>query len=121
MQQTTSKSANVSKPLSAEDLKKMREKDSKMVKGRFRSMEVPGATVPFVYKKYSGEVLRYSMRDGEIYTVPVMVAKHINANCRYPENAHLLDMNGNPMVAAGKYTQRFFFESLEFSDDEVTA
>lgn len=101
--------------LGAEDIKKMRERDHKVVKGRFRCYEPVGGTMTFVFKKYKGdEVLKYTMVDGEIYDVPRMVAKHLNQNCWYPKHKHVLDANGNPIQDIGKKVKRCGFESLEF-------
>lgn len=103
--------------ISAEEMKKMREKDNKMVKGRFRCFEPPGGQIQFAFKKYKGDqVMRFTMVDGEIYDIPRMVAKHLNQNCWYPKHKHVLDANGLPVQDIGKKVQRCTFESLEFAD-----
>jgi hypothetical protein len=103
--------------ISSEEMKKMREKDHKMVKGIFRCYEPRGGSMTFNFKKYKGdEVLKYTMIDGQAYDVPLMVAKHLNQNCWYPKHTHVLDANGNPSVEVGKKVQRCSFESMEFQD-----
>lgn len=103
--------------ISADEMKKARERDNRVVKGRFRCLEVPGGQIQFCFKKYKGDQVRnFTMVDGEIYDIPLMVAKHLNENCWYPKHKHVLDAAGNPMQDVGKKVQRCTFESLEFSD-----
>jgi len=105
--------------LSAEELKKMIEKDHKMVKGKFICFEPRGGSMSFSFKKYPGDqVLFYTMKDGEVRTVPLMVAKHLNNDCNYPVHSHVLDANGNPSVQVGRKVKRCSFESLEFSEED---
>lgn len=105
--------------ITAEEMRKMREKDHKIVKGIFRCYEPRGGSMTFSFKKYEGdEVLKYTMIDGEIYDIPMMVAKHLNQDCNYPKHSHIQDANGNPCVDVGKKVPRCSFESLEFQDVE---
>lgn len=100
-----------------EEMRKMREKDHKMVKGIFRCYEPRGGAITFSFKKYKGDdVLKYNMIDGDVYDIPLMVAKHLNQGCYYPKHTHVLDANGHPSVEVGKKVQRCSFESLEFQD-----
>lgn len=115
----------ISKPrntrkLTKEEMNEMRKKDHKMVKGIFRCFQPIGGSFTFSFKKYPGdEVLSYTMNDGEIYDVPLMVAKHLNTDCAYPVHAHTMDANGNPIKHIGKKVKRCSFESLEFQlEDE---
>ena len=102
--------------LTSDEIKKLRDRDNKMVKGRFRNLESPGGTMKFVMKLYKGDpVMKFSMTDGEVYDVPLMVAKHLNNNCTRETNQKLLDSSGYP-VKGSKKVRRFAFESLEFSD-----
>ena len=113
----------VTKPLNTrkitpEEMRKMREKDHKVVKGIFRCYEPRGGSFTFSYKKYKGDdVLQYTLVDGETYDLPLMVAKHLNTNCWYPKHSHVLDANGNTSVEIGKKIKRCSFESLEFYAD----
>lgn len=108
-----------SRKITDEEMKKMREKDHKLVKGIFRCYEPRGGSMTFSFKKYKGdEVLKYTMVDGDIYDIPLMVAKHLNQQCFYPKHTHVLDSNGHPSVEVGKKVQRCSFESLEFQDEE---
>lgn len=110
---------NKAKKLSAEEQRKMREDDHRIVRGIFRSPESSGARIDFSFKKYKGDsVENYSLLDGETYDIPIMVAKHINKNCNYPKHRFILDENGNPVKDIGQMVQRFSFESLEFQEME---
>ena len=106
--------------ITSEEMRNMREKDHKIVKGIFRCYEPRGGGMTFSFKKYKGdEVLKFNMVDGDIYEIPLMVAKHLNQNCYYPKHSHVLDANGKPSVEVGKKVQRCSFESLEFQDLQV--
>lgn len=99
----------------------MRKKDNRMVQGVFRCFETQGGSVTFFCKKHAGDdVKKYKMVDGETYTVPLMVAKHLNNNCCYDQHAYMLDANGKTIIGPGKKIHRYTFESLEFQlEDEV--
>lgn len=101
------------------NLKYQRDKDREMVKGIFRFHEVPGGSMSFVYKAYKeDQVERYDLVDGEIYTLPLGVAKHLNHNVWYPIHAYALDDNGKPVQKIGQKVRRCSFQSLEFVDIE---
>lgn len=114
----TSTVRNIRK-ITPDEMRKMREKDNKVVKGIFRCYEPPGGSVTFSFKKYEGDpIAKYTMVDGQTYDIPLMVAKHLNQNCAYYKNIHLLDANGHAIVDKGKKVNRCSFESLEFMDAE---
>lgn len=102
-------------------LKYQRDKDRQPVKGVFRFYEVPGGTLDFCFKKYKeDQVEKFSLRDGEIYTIPLGVAKHLNTNCNYPIHQHAKDASGNVSMRIGQKVNRCGFQSLEFMDiDEL--
>lgn len=96
-----------------------RERDAKLVKGKFMFHEVPGGTLRFNFHKYKGDPVKtYELQDGEIYTLPLGVAKHLNTDVGYPVHAHSLDENGKPSMKIGKFERRCSFQSLEFMVDE---
>jgi len=102
-----------------ESLKYQRDKDRQMVKGIFRFYEVPGGSMSFNYRKYKGDPIeRYDMVDGQIYTIPLGVAKHLTKNGSYPVHRHAKDEAGNVSMRVGQRVNRFGFESLEFMDVE---
>lgn len=107
------------KKITPEEMKKMKEKDHRTVKGIFRCFEPVGGSFKFSFKKYAGdEVLTYTMIDGQTYDVPVMVAKHLNTNCAYPIHQHRLGEDGKASTEVGTWIRRCSFESLEFYDFE---
>ena len=100
-------------------LKFQRDKDREMVKGIFRFFEVPGGTISFPIRLYKeDEVEKYTLTDGETYTIPLGVAKHLNKNGWYPVHAHSVDGNGKAVYKIGQKKRRFGFQSLEFIDPE---
>jgi hypothetical protein len=101
----------------------MRDKDREPVRGKFIFHEVPGGLMSFVYKAYKeDEIERFDLVDGEIYTLPLGVAKHLNKNCWYPVHAYAMDENGRPTMKIGQKVRRCSFQSLEFVDiDDLTA
>jgi len=125
--ETTTKLEMKKKELS-KNLRYQRDKDREKVQGVFRFYEVPGGTMSFCYKAYKeDEVERYDMVDGQVYTVPLGVAKHLNKNLWYPEYAYIPSekgvvggYGGNQGMKATKKVRRCGFQSLEFIDvDDV--
>ena len=105
--------------MTAEENRKQRDSDHKIVKGIFRCYEPRGGSFTFSFKKYKGDqTITKTMVDGETYEVPLMIAKHLNQNCWYPRHAYIMDMDGNPIVNEGKKVQRCSFDSLDFHIEE---
>jgi len=105
-----------------ENLKFKREKDRTPVRGKFIFHEVPGGRMDFVYRAYKGDPIeKYSMADGEICTIPLGVAKHLNTNCWYPAHEYKDDEAGRPVCKMTSKIRRCSFQSLEFIDVEGVA
>ena len=66
------------KELAKEKIKELIAEESKIVKGIFQCFETPGATVKIVVRKYAGPPFEKTMTDGEMYDVPLYVARHLN-------------------------------------------
>jgi hypothetical protein len=125
-------------------LEKFIKEECKMVKGRFKNYEVPGGGLPFEAGKYPGQPLfKCNFQDGEVYEVPLWVARHLNGidvtadalggkigSCSYPIHGFkweggkpapesVLGAGGSPIPATvvSKRKQRFGFEPLDFSVD----
>ncbi len=100
----------------------LRDKDREPVKGIFRFHEVPGGEMSFSLKIHKGDpVETYTLKDGEIRTVPLGVAKHLNKNCWYPEYDFVKTDDGGSMQNIARVTKkvrRCSFQSLEFIDIE---
>lgn len=120
-------SPTVKKETKKPNYKYMRDKDRQMVKGIFRFHECPGGVMSFVFKYWKEDpVERYDMVDGQIYSVPLGVAKHLNNNCWYPEYSFIkgdgktvaaYSPDGQVMKVSRK-VKRCSFQSLEFIDLE---
>lgn len=114
MQQLNSEVKN-KKP--AKNLLWNRDKDREIVKGMFKFYEVPGGVMSFVYRAYKQDKTeRYDLVDGEIYSIPLGVARHLNKNGWYPIHAYAMNEVGVPTMKLGQKKRRFGFQSLEFVD-----
>jgi len=96
---------------------RMWKEESRLVKGIFRFREPAGGNVQFYFRKYKWDPTQeYIMQDGEVYEVPLAVARHLNANCNYPIHSHILGADGKPTVdTKGRVKSRMNFEGLEFA------
>jgi len=124
----------------AKQIRKMRDRDAEMVTGIFKNLENPATnggrgSVIFSYKFYPGEQSEvYELYDGERYTLPRGVARHLNNNCFYKEYQHLPGEYGQTGIRGGvssdgrlqtstyqaaKKVHRYAFHSLEYMDDDV--
>lgn len=105
-------------PKKKPSLKQQQQEDRKMVRGKFVFHECPGGTMMFSFRKYKEDpVENFSLTDGQIYTVPLGVAKHLNTNCWYPKH-EFTQTEGTPIPIIGKKVRRCSFQSLEFMDIE---
>jgi hypothetical protein len=95
------------------------EKDSQKVKGKFIFHEVPGGAISFTYRKYREEQPKnYTFKDGDIYEIPLGVAKHLNKNCWYPQYEFMKGETAQDIQRVGQKVRRMSFQSLEFVDIE---
>jgi hypothetical protein len=100
-------------------LKYMREKDKELVRGRFKYYDCPGGEMKFVFRRYKGDKIdHYKLIDGQIYSLPLGVIKHLNKDCFYTIHAHATDKDGRPIQVIGKKVQRCEFVPMEFVDIE---
>lgn len=107
------------KKVNPKNLNYQRTRDKQPVKGVFHFYEVPGGSMSFNFKKYKGDpVARYDLTDGQVYTLPLGVARHLNKNGTYPVHQYLKDESGNVSRKIGQKVRRFGFQSLEFMDIE---
>ena len=124
----------------SKQIRKMRERDAELVTGIFKNLENPSTnggrgSVIFSYKYYPGEANEvYELWDGERYTLPRGVARHLNNNCYYKEYQHLQGEFGQQGIRGGqnpdgrlqtnslqmaKKIHRYAFHSLEYMDDDA--
>ena len=110
-----------SKPI-PENLKFKRDKDRTPVRGKFIFHEVQGGKLDFCFRAYQGDPIEiYHLSDGEVATIPLGVAKHLNMNCWYPSYKYSDDEAGRPQMKIGQKIRRCSFQSLEFIDVEGVA
>ncbi len=119
MTRKRSKTSQATRDEMAKKLKIERDKDREMVKGVFKYYEVPGGVVEFCFKKYDEDPLeKFTMYDGQVYTIPLGVAKHLNNNTWYPVHEYGRNEDGSPLQRIGQKIRRMAFQSLEFMDME---
>lgn len=108
------------KPLTPE-MMALRNKEREKVRGKFIFHEVPGGHIEFPFRKFKGDQIEiYKFTDGEIYTIPLGVARHLNNNCSYPSYTFKQDAQGRPQMGICEQIRRTSFQSLEFVDiDDV--
>ena len=118
------------------------EEELRLVRGRFRNYEDPGSMAPIFVKKYPGvPEFNKKMIDGQIYEIPLYVARFLNGvdvlakganqkinTCSTPVHAFVLDSGQEPQRSLdegqGQYKgafiditsrkRRYGFESMEF-------
>ena len=56
-----------------------KKEESQKVEIIFRFHELAGGTLSFGYKKYKGPIEEYNLVDGERYTLPLGVIRHVNS------------------------------------------
>lgn len=117
----SAKPENLSVP-AALDAKRTEERTK--VRGIFRFHEVPGGQLDFMYRKYKGDPLeKFSMKDGEVYEVPLGVARHLNTNCWYPVYGHndkaQQEVTGSAAMSVKEKVRRCSFQSLDFVEQET--
>jgi hypothetical protein len=115
-------------------IEKMRARDAEMVTGIFKNLECPNGSVSFPYCAYPDDPMeQYCLYDGERYTIPRGVARHLNNACFYKEYKHLKGEHGDTGIRGGlndgrlrgetmqvaKKIHRFAFHSLEFMDEDI--
>lgn len=96
------------------------EVESQMVTGVFRDLEVgAGGNLRFSARKYPwDQVENWNFVDGQTYSVPLWVARHLNENCKWPAYRHNIDPNAKEgekvKQYVGQWNHRFAFVSSDF-------
>lgn len=97
----------------------LRKKHAQPVRGRFCFHELKGGRLCFNFKEFKGDKnIKYELVDGEIYTLPYGVVKHLNKDLWYPVHEYQKDEYGNNIQKVGKKIRRASFESLQFVEDD---
>lgn len=132
------------KQLAKEKINKLMVEESRLVKGRFRNFESPGAPQRIIVRKYLGiPVFDKIMEDQKMYEIPLYVARHLNGidvsakacggkihTCAWPTHSFQWEndkpMPGSrmddqgipvPIIGVQKWNRRYGFESLEFDTE----
>jgi hypothetical protein len=124
----------------AKNMNNWRDRDSEKITGIFKNQEFPGQSISFNFKLYQGDDIEtYHLLDGERYTLPRGVVRHLNTACYYKEYRHIAGETGQYGIRGAadgrraigsdtgmtemKKVHRFAFMPLDFSDDDgdVTA
>lgn len=106
------------KEIIAKELKVKRDKDRTMVRGMFQNHECPGGSFAFMVRKYAEDPIeKYTMQDGEVYTIPLGVARHLNTSCWFP--VHKFKSKDSSMTVQEKM-RRVSFQGLEFLEESLS-
>lgn len=111
-------------------------RDNELVSGVFRYLEHPKGTLNFRYKKYArDEYKHYELYDGQRYSLPRMVVRHLNNDVYYKDYKHVAGDSGrfgtksavndgtiktNDNMYATEKVHRTEFRVLEFMDDDIS-
>jgi len=136
---TNSPKPKITREELSRQIRKMRDRDAEKVSGIFKNLENPATaggrgSVMFGYKAYPGDPYEfYELCDGERYTLPRGVARHLNNNCNYKEYQHLPGEFGQQGIRSAAHdgrmdtskmqmarkVHRYAFHSLEYMDDDI--
>jgi len=92
----------------------MTPESDKKVYGTFINIECPGQTGYVCVKgAYKGaQDFSQVFNDGEHYTIPLSVARHINENIYYEPHSYITDEKGQPLKTSKKiFRYKFMIES----------
>lgn len=110
LQHSIAYNATPTKKVRKIDWEAERLRDREPVTGIFMFHEIPGGVLEFTYYKYKGDpVERYSLRDGQEYTLPRGVVDHLNNDCSRPIHEHAKDADGRPLMRIGYLEHRCSF------------
>lgn len=96
-------------PVNKDSIEAMTPETDKKVTGQFINIECPGQDAAISCRYYKGQPLyTQAMKDGEEYTLPLSVARHINERCYTEPHSYLIDEKGNP-IKTGQKKPRYKF------------
>jgi len=96
---------------------KSKQKDKiEMVTGIFKNLEIEGSPIKFSFsqgKRFKGKPAEvYELKDGEKYTIPLDVARHLN-RCSYFASVHEVDEKGNYLRTKKELVDRYMFRRID--------
>ena len=109
----TKKLTETQKKEAAKKIAAAKEQDMELVSGTFKNIECPGSSIQFWFKKYDEPPMYYEFQDGQKYTIPKMVAHHLNVGTRVKTHEYIKDVFEDrqvPLVSpTGKCRDRYLF------------
>lgn len=96
-------------PVNTDSIEALTPETNRMVTGTFINVECPGqpAKVSCRYHRWM-EFFSQVFEDGQKYTIPLSIVRHINEKCKKEEHTSLMDEKGQP-IKGNKYTSRYRF------------
>lgn len=75
------------------------------VKGKFKNIEAPGTGIAFTCRFWKGPPMTFRFFDGCEYTIPAVLADHLNESCAYKQLRWIspdgVISTGKPIVQGG--------------------
>ena len=105
--------------LTEREIAYLKAKDLENVRGIFHFWECKGGILKFDLMKYKNTKPDWEMVDGQMYTVPLYVAKHLNTTGFIEEEKTIQDPVTLGYRKIKQNRRRYSFESLEFLPPEV--
>lgn len=99
------------KAVNVNSIEAITKETDKTVTGTFIHVQYPGQSKYIHCRYYEGQIpFSKNLMDGEVYTVPLSVARHINERVFEIEHSNLLDSQGNAMKSEKKkHHTRFLY------------
>jgi len=96
-------------PVNLDSIEALTPETDRKITGTFINVECPGqpAKISCRYHRWQ-EYFSQVFEDGQRYTIPLSVAKHINERCQKEEHTNLTDEKGQPLKG-NKFTSRYRF------------
>lgn len=96
-------------PVNVDSIEAMTPETDRKVTGQFVNIECPGQPAKICCKLYKGmPYFSQVLEDGQTYTIPLSVARHINERCNHHKHSYLQDARGAP-IKEEKATARYKF------------
>jgi hypothetical protein len=105
--------------LTEREIAYIKAKDMESVRGIFHFWECKSGVLKFDLMKYKNTKIDWEMVDGQMYTVPLYVAKHLNTTGFVEEEKTVQDPLTLQFRKLKQKRRRYSFESLEFLPPEI--
>lgn len=91
------------------------DRECEMVKGIFKSFDPIGGSLQMTCCPYPGKDYDYFFEHGKEYTVPKVIARHLEHGCWWPTHIHAQNEYGVSLPTIGKKNYRFSFNTGDLS------